>query len=481
MPVEIFDHNELLTQSEQGNIDSIQKLVDYYLLTNQNEKLEQILKKGTEFEHSYEFSIQLGNYYSSQEQYDLAEECFSKGAKNNNIPSIYQLGVLSKHKNDINKMFEYLNICIEKDYSHALNLMGHYYLEKKNYRDAVKYYQKGADFGYEECMNSLAVYYSMIGENEQMIKYLLKSIEKGYIRSMINLAVYYNDNGDYDNMIKYYQMAANLGSLEAIKKLSIYYKNISNEDQMIKYLGLAVEFYDIDSILMLASHYKKLYDFENAIKLYNLVSNLGNPFGYTAIGSIYFSKIKDYEKMKEYYDKAIEANEPYSMLYYGAYYKSILDYKNMFKYYSMYHKTGTDDIKVLPEIKYHAKNNIKDDILIKTKEQADSGDLSSSLILALHYLLNKEANEADYYFSICKNLLKSETDKYELVVYFISQYFISINNFFKSNNLVSEKFGQKEYKMISSKCCDSVLELNIIYENECTGCGHKFVPFNINF
>jgi TPR repeat protein len=481
MPIEVFKKDELLMLAEQGNINAIQKLVEYYSLTNQNNKLELTLKKGIEYEESYEFSIQLGNYFCSQEKYDLAEECFMKGANNNDIPSIYQLAVLEKHKNDTDKMFKYLNVCIENNYSHAINLMGHYYLEQKNYRDATKYYQMGADLGYKECMNSLAVYYSMTGETELMMKYLNKSIEQGYTRSMINLGTHYQDNGDYDNMKKYFEMAAEQGCLEAIKKLVNYYRNINDEENMVKYLELAIEFYDMDCIIFLGNHYKKKYDYENSIKLFELAIGLGNPYGYSAIGSIYFTRIKDYDKMKEYFNKAIEAGEPNGMLYFGAYYKSILDFKNMFKYYSMYYKTGFDGIRVLPEIKNHARVNITGDILTKTKEQADSDDLASCLMISLHYLYNKDANEADYYFKKCKKLLNTQIEKYELIVYFVTQYFISLNNFLKSNNLTTENFSDREYKMISSKCCDSVLELNIIYDNICTGCDTKFNPFNMDF
>ena len=75
-----------------------------------------------------------------------------------------------------------------------------------------------------------------------MMKYYLFAVDKGNADAMNKLGCYYEDQKDYDNMMKYYLMAIDKGDTDAVNSLNDVFNKISPNllkltTQYIKYLS----------------------------------------------------------------------------------------------------------------------------------------------------------------------------------------------------------------------------------------------------
>ncbi len=71
-------------------------------------------------------------------------------------------------------------------------------------------------------MNNLGHYYEEQKDYENMKKYYLMAIEKGYPDSMSNLGYYYLEQKDYENTKKYFLMGAEMNHQISIKAINDY-------------------------------------------------------------------------------------------------------------------------------------------------------------------------------------------------------------------------------------------------------------------
>jgi tetratricopeptide (TPR) repeat protein len=98
------------------------------------------------------------------------------------------------------------------------------------------------DKGNDNAMNNLGLYYQQQKDYDNMMKYYLMAIDKGDSDAMFNLGLYYKQQKDYDNMMKYYLMAIDKGDSDSVNELNNTFNKLSPDllkltTQYIKYLS----------------------------------------------------------------------------------------------------------------------------------------------------------------------------------------------------------------------------------------------------
>jgi tetratricopeptide (TPR) repeat protein len=172
-------------------------------------------------------------------------------------------------------------------------------------------------------------------QRDNMIKQHLQSIESGDLEAIVNLANYYNYiENDNEMTIKYYQMGIEKNSEICYCNLGDYYNKIKKNDLAIEIWNTGIE--NIGSticMLKLAIYYKDNLFYDEAIKYYTMCFDYGNLIGMWQLGLFYQFVIKDYDKMKESFIKAIKNGDHNSAYCIGLYYKEKLNYDVMKKYF----------------------------------------------------------------------------------------------------------------------------------------------------
>jgi TPR repeat protein len=106
----------------------------------------------------------------------------------------------------------------------------------------IKYYLMAIDKGNHKAMNNLGFYYYQQKDYDNMVKYYLIAIDKGSSLAMYNLGYYYQQQKDYNNMIKYYLMAIDKGNSGTVDNLNVSFSKLPPNllkltTQYIKYLS----------------------------------------------------------------------------------------------------------------------------------------------------------------------------------------------------------------------------------------------------
>ena len=81
--------------------------------------------------------------------------------------------------------------------------MAIYHDEKGNIDDMLKYYQMAIGKGSTLAMNNLGYFYQQRKDYVNMEKYYLMAIKKKDFTALVNLRDHYESQGDYKNMFKY--------------------------------------------------------------------------------------------------------------------------------------------------------------------------------------------------------------------------------------------------------------------------------------
>ncbi len=470
--IKYFDLDTLITEAKEDNLDSIKKLGEFYMYLGKYDKMEECWEKLAKV-GDLDIINKLVNHFLKEQEYPKVIKYALYGKKLDDTISIYNLGIGFCKTNQYDLMFEHLEIAIERGLDHAMNFIGHYYFENDDYSNALKYYSMGIPLESAPCYNSLGCLYQKIGNNDELVvEYYNKAIEKGYIRSMINLANFYESKNDYKNMEKTLQLAIEHKDIEAIHKLSNYYFQINDEENKIKYIKIGADLDDYKSLYLLADYHRKSYNYDEAIKVLEHMYSLGHAYGLTGIGQIYQARIKDYEKMKYYYEEAIKLEEPTAMQFYGSYFKMIMDYDNMFKYYSMFNNC-TKEVSMIYDIVVSA-SKITDENLEQIKLNAED-NLGSNIMLGLYYFSLKQGKLSNMYFQKSRNILKKYENKYLLAVQLITKYFINMNKFLKDNNINPINTNDNNLESVETSCCSTTLDYDIIFCDECPVCKKKFL------
>jgi Leucine-rich repeat (LRR) protein len=189
--------------------ESYIKLVNYYILVNNREKIIKYLTLGSD-NGDYMCTELLAKYYQKYAQYSLMIE-------------LYHLFILQSNDNNMNTII--INKIIE-------------YYESINDNESMIKYLIAASDNNICATNKLIEYYESINDTDSMIKYLLIKFKKYKDESIINilnknlnisiiheLALYYNSILEITKMKEYYLMGILLNDIKSINKMLSYYKN----------------------------------------------------------------------------------------------------------------------------------------------------------------------------------------------------------------------------------------------------------------
>jgi TPR repeat protein len=238
------------------------------------------------------------------------------------------------------------------------------------------------------------------------------------------LAVIYQNAKDYKKAIKWYEKAHKLGDKDAAYALGILYEDkLKDYERAVKWYEKAHEIGNENAAYALGLIYKKqLQDYENAKKWYEIAYNKNDEQAAYALGLLYDDIYKDYPKAIEWYEIAYNKNKfkdaAYSLglLYYEAlkdypkaiewleiahnqkdkraafalgilYDETIKDYKNAFKWFEITYNDGKNHYGALAKmgIAYAEGKGVKKDIakarslLQQALDKADIGSGASKL------------------------------------------------------------------------------------------------------
>jgi len=135
--------------------------------------------------------------------------------------------------------------------------------ERKEYIDAIQYYNKAIDGKEDYAIYNLGCCYNDMGNTEKMKEYFLIAISRGCYYALNDLAYYYNQIGDIDNMMIYYKKAIKLGYSKSMNNLGVYYYKIGNWKKMFKYALMASDKGDIEAMYGVALYYSHINEYDN--------------------------------------------------------------------------------------------------------------------------------------------------------------------------------------------------------------------------
>jgi TPR repeat protein len=197
---------------------------------------------------------------------------------------------ISRIKGDVDKvLYDLLVNDVVPNVSDAtesvvLDILGLYFMERRNYTNSMKYYRMAIAKGDNEALNNLAnmyqemVYYYGNTYRAPMMQCYLDAISKGNTNAMVNLALYYEEIKDEAKAIHYYNMAIEKGDSHAMLKLGDYYYKMQKIGFAIKYYVMAIEKENVDAMYAMGKLYQDaLSDCINAAKYYTMGMEHGNP------------------------------------------------------------------------------------------------------------------------------------------------------------------------------------------------------------
>lgn len=157
------------------------------------------------------------------------------------------------------------------------------------------------------------------------------AIKKNNSEAMINHGYYYKMSKNYEKMKKYYNLAIINNNDHGLFLLGVYYKNIKEYDKMIELFLKAIDKENIYAMFWLGQYY--FQQFENSKKINSIEHKLMKKYLYMAINKEnrdamrimgnYFKLINNYEKMEDYYFKAMELDDYHAGFQYRLFYNTL--------------------------------------------------------------------------------------------------------------------------------------------------------------
>lgn len=247
----------------------------------------------------------LGRYYYDKKDYVNAKKYFMMASDKKFISSILILKDIYKNiDNDIENYIKYWVIAIENGEIDESNNLGLYFLEKKDYTNAKKYFKIGINHG--AAMNNLGHYYYDIKKNrEKAKKYFKMASNKGLTCAMINLSNVYKDENHMQKYVKYMEKAITNNDFSKINDLGLYFLSIKDYNNVEKYFTIGVKNGDSGSMNNLGHYHSTMGDNEKAMDYFMMAAKKGCADAMGDIGILH-EKYKKYDEMEKYYLMAIE-------------------------------------------------------------------------------------------------------------------------------------------------------------------------------
>lgn len=170
------------------------EIVDYKKAKFYNEKLAK--QNDNEAYNNLAWLYHTGN--GVEKDLDKAAEYYNKSGLLGNSDGYYSAAWVyyDSEKKDYKKAFEYLQKGVEVDNLQCLNLLGIFYEKgyavEKDMNKAISYYKRAAQYN-AYAANNLGKYYRKQKEYEKALKYLNHAKEKGNTNAMIELGIMYEE------------------------------------------------------------------------------------------------------------------------------------------------------------------------------------------------------------------------------------------------------------------------------------------------
>lgn len=159
---------------------------------------------------------------------------------------------------------------------------------------------------------------------DKMSEYYLKSIELNNSNAMYYYGSYFEHTRKAISMMKkYYKMAIELNNVHAMNALAVHYTysfSFHEQKEAEKYFLMAIELGDVKSLHHLGQYYTVMEQYDKMKKYYLMSIELGNTKSMISLGNYYRRVEKDFIKMREYLDKAIEHGNFDAVTIYEVYY-----------------------------------------------------------------------------------------------------------------------------------------------------------------
>lgn len=325
------------------------------------------------------------------------------------------------------------NILFEPTNPLEIAHIGRYYVCKKDYDNAEKYFLMGIEQKDLPCMNSLGYYYCYLrNDYTNAKKYWLVGIANGCTSSMQNLGTfYYKIMKNDEKALRYWSKSIECGDTDVNVKMGSYYCEKKDFDNAKKYLMEGIEKGNIHCMITLGNMYSyHLDDEENAIKYYVMAMENGNIAKMTEIIKYYLIKKKDYDTTKKYLLMGIDKGDHNAMYYLGIYYYDNKKIEQAIKYLLMAIEKG--NAEAMNKLGGYYKNDLKDEeTAIKYFEMAiDKGILNNLYAVIKYYDSKKDYKKFRKY---CK--LGLENDNSDVINIYGSYYYNT-----KKNNKKAMKY-----------------------------------------
>jgi len=162
-------------------------------------------KKGADIGDSF-CTFALGKYYEKgiagkdmdeNERLEEAVKLYKKAAKSNNVDAMAKLGYMYDKgifvEQDQEKAIDLYERAAKSDNPLAMNFLGAYYFKKKQYKEAVSYFSKGAVLGCTRAANNLGMCYEggfgISKDPFEAVYWYKKAAEKGHPEAISNLGI----------------------------------------------------------------------------------------------------------------------------------------------------------------------------------------------------------------------------------------------------------------------------------------------------
>ena len=217
----------------------------YQDIGNQEEMIKYFLLSITD-SHAM---LLFGHYYQDIKDYDNAIKYYSLAAELNCDTAPFYIAIIYEKIGDIDKMIEYCQKNITKKY--CVGKLVKYYISINDETNMIKYCQIGIDLGNGSVASNLGGYYYEKRNFREALKYFLKAFELDGYCAAYNLSFCYDTLGDYDNMKKYALMMIKHGNFnypdallnnpENILEMFIANKELFDDKNHIKSLLILLE------------------------------------------------------------------------------------------------------------------------------------------------------------------------------------------------------------------------------------------------
>ncbi len=225
--------------SEHSHPDALFQLSKYYRFIEKNQELQdKYLNMAIELN-----SVGAIMYASENEKsYSKKKHYLELAVKLGNKDAMFELGkIIWRKERDKEKVKELWTQCADSDNPECAYHLGAFYREiEPNPELALKYFTISAEQDVDDGIFALGTICMEKKDYEQGVKYYERAIKKGHAQSMYNLGIYYQTVLNNKSMsVLYFQKASDKGIIEATKKLYLHYKNIEpNEKLMKKYMEI---------------------------------------------------------------------------------------------------------------------------------------------------------------------------------------------------------------------------------------------------